>query len=330
MRNGDYSPNRILAVQEAANILISAKMQQNAENTVGFLTMGGKACNVVESLTADADRVQASLTKIPLVGDRAHFARALQIACLALSHRSKPHAEQRIVVFIGSEIREESSALEALAKKLRKDNVAVDIVALGVYETQNVLVEFNSKINKDNNSRLLIIPEGHSVIDMVVAHPIVLGNEAAAQMAASGGQGDAGFQFGFDPNMDPELAAVLRMSLEEERQRQLRESQAAASATTSTVPTDTVQADSAPPQSSPAQAENEEDDELALALKMSVLENAEVTGGGTTVAEDHPERAEGQASTAAPGPLDPDVQAAMEDEEFMKALQEDLDKDASK
>lgn len=41
---------------------------------------------------------------------------------------------------------------------------------------------------------------------------------AAAAAAASGGAG--GYDFGVDPNLDPELALALRVSMEEERARQ--------------------------------------------------------------------------------------------------------------
>lgn len=34
------------------------------------------------------------------------------------------------------------------------------------------------------------------------------------------GLGGAGFEFGVDPNEDPELALALRVSMEEQRQRQ--------------------------------------------------------------------------------------------------------------
>ena len=37
-----------------------------------------------------------------------------------------------------------------------------------------------------------------------------------------GGGGGAAFEFGVDPNIDPELALALRISMEEERQRQER------------------------------------------------------------------------------------------------------------
>ncbi len=42
MRNGDYNPTRMIAQQEAANLISGAKTQQNPETTVGIMTMAGK------------------------------------------------------------------------------------------------------------------------------------------------------------------------------------------------------------------------------------------------------------------------------------------------
>lgn len=40
-RNGDFSGSRWESQQEATNIIIEAKIQQNPENTVGLMSMAG-------------------------------------------------------------------------------------------------------------------------------------------------------------------------------------------------------------------------------------------------------------------------------------------------
>jgi 26S proteasome regulatory subunit N10 len=42
MRNGDYTPTRLEAQNDAVNLIFSAKTQANPENTVGLMTMAGK------------------------------------------------------------------------------------------------------------------------------------------------------------------------------------------------------------------------------------------------------------------------------------------------
>jgi hypothetical protein len=43
MRNGDFSPNRFEAMQDAVNLVCGTKIQSNPENVVGLLTMAGKS-----------------------------------------------------------------------------------------------------------------------------------------------------------------------------------------------------------------------------------------------------------------------------------------------
>ena len=41
MRNGDYSPSRLEAQADAAQLLANVKLQDNVENAVSIITMGG-------------------------------------------------------------------------------------------------------------------------------------------------------------------------------------------------------------------------------------------------------------------------------------------------
>jgi 26S proteasome regulatory subunit N10 len=41
MRNGDYVPSRFDAQADAVNTVVQTKLDSNAENTVGILTMAG-------------------------------------------------------------------------------------------------------------------------------------------------------------------------------------------------------------------------------------------------------------------------------------------------
>lgn len=302
MRNGDYFPNRLMGVQEASNLLCNAKMQQNQENTLGFLTFGGLACNVVETLTADVDRVITSITQVPLSGKKPHFARALQIASLALTHRINPRAEKRIIMFVGSPVVDDSQELTKLAKKLRKDNYAVDIVSFGVSDNVPTLQSFIENVNKDGNSRLLIVQEGASITDSLMSSAVFLGNDAVA--AAEGGAGATtgargAFDFGVDPSLDPELAMVLRMSMEDEMRRQ-----EALAAQQAAPPVAVPPAPQPPAGSSEGNRELTEDEELALALKLSEEEDK---------------------GASQPPEVNAEARAALDDEEFMSQLQSSLE-----
>ena len=42
MRNGDYTPTRLEAQQDAINLICGAKTQSNPENTVGVIACSGR------------------------------------------------------------------------------------------------------------------------------------------------------------------------------------------------------------------------------------------------------------------------------------------------
>jgi 26S proteasome regulatory subunit N10 len=44
MRNGDYQPTRFDAQADAVSTVVQTKLDANAENTVGVLTMAGNGC----------------------------------------------------------------------------------------------------------------------------------------------------------------------------------------------------------------------------------------------------------------------------------------------
>ena len=145
----------------------------------------------------------------------------------------------RIVLFIGSPVEAESSELVSVGKKLRKCNVAVDVVSFGdVDENAEKLEAFMGAVNKNNNSNLVTVPPGANLADVLLSTPIFMDEDAgggsgfaAAAAAASSHAAMQGFDGGdamMDGGDDPALALALRVSLEEERARQ--EAAAAASA----------------------------------------------------------------------------------------------------
>ena len=55
----------------------------------------------------------------------------MQIAQLALKHRENKNQKQRIVVFVGSPLEDSRDSLVKLGKRLRKNNVLIDVVTVG-------------------------------------------------------------------------------------------------------------------------------------------------------------------------------------------------------
>lgn len=154
---------------------------------------------------------------------------------LALKHRQNKSQHQRIIIFACSPISTPKAELDKLAKRLRKTSLNVDIVAFGDLDAEHVqkLESFNDNIkgppDAEHQSHIVILPPTDNLLsDSLLSTPILGGHGGASGMGGAGGdEGGAGgssdFPMGVDPNMDPELALAIRMSLEEEQRRAERE-----------------------------------------------------------------------------------------------------------
>ncbi|KDN37230.1 hypothetical protein K437DRAFT_252013 [Tilletiaria anomala UBC 951] len=225
MRNGDYTPSRWEAQSDAVNVLFNAKTNSNPENEVGLMTMAGKSPEVLVTLTKDIGKLLTALHSSTLSG-AANICTGINIAQLALKHRENKNQRQRIIAFVGSPIPDAQDSLIKLGKKLKKNNVAVDIINFGENgENEEKLRAFVESVDSGENSHLLSIPPGPQLLSDIILSSSVLSTDVGGAPGIStggdgGAGGDGGFDFGVDPSMDPELAMALRMSLEEEQARQ--------------------------------------------------------------------------------------------------------------
>ncbi|KAJ1031460.1 hypothetical protein NDA13_001853 [Ustilago tritici] len=222
MRNGDYTPTRWEAQADAVSMIFDAKTNSNPESEVGLMTMAGKSPEVLATLTQDMGKILAALHRSKIVGN-ADVATGINVASLALKHRQNKNQRQRVIVFVGSPVAQSEDDLVKLGKKLKKNNIAVDIVNFGEdAENQEKLSKFIEAVNSGENSHLLSVPAGPQLLsDIILTSPVLQeeGGDSGAGPSGSGG-GSNNFEFGVDPSMDPELAMALRLSLEEEQARQ--------------------------------------------------------------------------------------------------------------
>lgn len=223
-RNGDYTPTRFEAQVDAVTLIFSTKTNANPESTVGLMSMGGSGPVVLTTPTTDFGKVLDGLHRTKIAGE-AHLASGIAVARLALKHRSNSSQRQRIIVFSCSPVDDQQEGLVRLAKSLKKEKVSVDIVCFGELEEAHTakLVAFQEAVDGDEGSNIAILPPGSGLLrdslrmsQMLVAD---LGGSNSDGVEGGAGSAEDQFEFGVDPNMDPELALVLRMSFEEERQR---------------------------------------------------------------------------------------------------------------
>lgn len=215
-RNGDFVPTRLLAQQDAVSLVCHSK-KSNAENTVGLICMSG--AEVLVTLSPDAQKVMSRLQMVQPRGN-IQFGTSIRIAHLALRHRQSRNQRMRIVAFVGSPIQEDEKDLVRLGKRLKKENVSLDVVNFGEEETnQAKLTAMLEAVNgKDGTgSHLVTVTAGSMLHDSLMVSPIIVGEDGAGALPAGYG---GGYDFGVDVQDDPELALALRVSMEEQRARQ--------------------------------------------------------------------------------------------------------------
>ncbi|KAL2808549.1 hypothetical protein BJX63DRAFT_424505 [Aspergillus granulosus] len=223
-RNGDYTSTRWQAQIDAVSVIHTAKMRAHPQSAVGLMSMGGKGPEVLSTFTTDFGGILAGLHRTKIHGT-AHFTSSIQVAGLALKHRSEKSQRQRIIVFSCSPVDEDEKTLVKLAKKMKKNNVSIDVIAFGDLESDQTkkLEAFVENVKGGDGSNLAIIPPGPNLLsEELQASPILGGDGAGAGGMADGGDA-GGFDLDAAAENDPELAFALRLSLEEEKNRQEKE-----------------------------------------------------------------------------------------------------------
>lgn len=128
-------------------------------------------------------------------------------------------------MFSCAPISEDEKTLVKLAKKMKKNNVSIDIVAFGDLDsdTTKKLEAFIENVKGGDGSHLAIIPPGPNLLSEELQVTPILGGEGAGIAGAAGEESGEAFGFEDAAENDPELAFALRLSLEEEKNRQEKE-----------------------------------------------------------------------------------------------------------
>ena len=349
-RNGDYAPSRFDAQKETINFLASSKINSNPETTVGLLSLAGDRIEVHISPTRSPGAIMTALAKDVHIGGESKFVAGLKTAALALKNRQNKNQRQRIILFAGSPLpADDGKELLRLSKAFKKNNVSVDIINFGTENTTNENAErweaFVAGVGGGDANHLVNVPPGpHILSDMVMSSAIMAeeggGGRGSATSGASGGGGGGGGMAGFgdiDPNQDPEMALAIRMSMEEERARQQRLAGDTPAAATATGEAGTAAATTAATAASSDAVPMEDDEEallqqaIALSMQMNLSgeEAASVSPAAptttTTSATDAavtaaPTVGSDAALTQAQSEADIDIDAAMQDPDFINSL----------
>ncbi|KAL0575850.1 proteasome regulatory particle base subunit rpn10 [Marasmius crinis-equi] len=136
IRNGDYQPTRFDAQADAVNMVFQTKIDSNPENTVGVMSMAGKGSEVLVTHFKDLGQILHAIHKTSnkIGGGEIDIPTVIAIAQLALKYRRNKNLSQRTIVFVGSPSQGQGAnekGMVKLAKKFKKNDVAVDVVCFG-------------------------------------------------------------------------------------------------------------------------------------------------------------------------------------------------------
>ena len=99
---------------------------------------------------------------------------AVKVAQLSLKHRLNKNAKPRIVIFCGHPLEEDQSEYERLGKRLRQNNVAIDVINFANPDNVPKLQTLVDSASKNDNSHFLDVPMGVSMItDVLFTSPIL-------------------------------------------------------------------------------------------------------------------------------------------------------------
>lgn len=211
-RNGDFQPNRYQQQIDAADYYVRDLKNNSGNAHTAIIAGAGESPYVV---LADAATSAIYHEKLYIKGELDIYS-SIEIALLT--------SPEEIILFhcsvvLGDEkkIEEYKNDLKKLLKKLKKNNIALKIINFGEVESNTA---FWSDISADFSDDDVI-----SVINFMPDGGMLLWEQinSYSQFNSGGDNENAFMEYGgIDPSMDPELAMALRMSLEDEQQRQAR------------------------------------------------------------------------------------------------------------
>eukprot|EP00768_Dysnectes_brevis_P002496 gnl/Dysnectes_brevis/1874_a2154_624.p2 GENE.gnl/Dysnectes_brevis/1874_a2154_624~~gnl/Dysnectes_brevis/1874_a2154_624.p2 ORF type:complete len:370 (+),score=145.66 gnl/Dysnectes_brevis/1874_a2154_624:1923-3032(+) len=245
-RNADQLPSRLASQQEAASTLARSSINDSPMNTVSLISMGSRPKQILphsQNIGHVLDGIQRLRPEAQAKYTGTKVISALQMASLALKHRKHKQAACRVVMFLCSLPADLPEVLIKAAAKLKKTSIGLELVVFGletvpaVRSTAEAMVQAASKAG---NSRLVCMEPGdlRRLHDVLVSGPLMRGGPEEE---------------------DPEMAAVLRASLEEHR------AQMAAQSGVPVVPPETASGE-------PDLSAMTEEEQLQYVLRMSEME----------------------------------------------------------
>ncbi|KAH0787278.1 26S proteasome non-ATPase regulatory subunit 4 [Histomonas meleagridis] len=197
--DGDFYPNRLEAQKTAASRLIQYLSKQSNHAQFGIGVIGKNGPGVVTSLTSDSIILTNSILSIQ-TGGKAQLIHTIRCSFLAFKNTDTSFMEKSIIAFIGTHNDVNRDNAGVIARIANESNVSINIVSMGS--------------DVDNNDIL------EELVGMIKCPSYIVKAESSSStllsdvvLASQIGPGD-GSQLE-DPDIDPDLALTIQMSLED-------------------------------------------------------------------------------------------------------------------
>ena len=138
-----------------------------------------------------------------------NFFSSVKIAQLALKHRENKNQRQRIMAFVGHPVPEDQQKCEELGRRLKMNNVAIDIINFSNPANESKLSALVTAASKDDNCHFLNVPSGSDNLQGVLFSSSIF----ASEFDAPAGAGIGGAMPSGDADMDSEMAKAIELSL---------------------------------------------------------------------------------------------------------------------
>ncbi|KAL6928885.1 hypothetical protein ACO0SA_002215 [Hanseniaspora valbyensis] len=216
-RNGDFQPNRYQQEIDCSDYFVRNLKNSSGNAHTAIIAGAGDTPYVV---LADAE-TSAIYHKQLYIKGKLNILTSIEISLLT--------SPEEIILFHCSPITdtlkqdpEYKNKLIKLLKKLKKNNITLEVINFGEIDANTELwesiIQETGDAGSDSIKLMNFMPEGGNLLWEQI-------NDYKQRLIFNGEEGGANefMEFGgIDPSMDPELAMALRMSLEEEQQRQAR------------------------------------------------------------------------------------------------------------
>ena len=208
--DGDFYPNRLQAQGLGVERLMNYYFRTNADTQVALGTLAEDEFGIIESLTK-VGKPQKVSDKLPFIkrGGPIHLKDGIKCAFLALK-QANPKNYKKIIAFVGSEHTFTADDALQLANYANYNQIQINIVTFGenVNDEENLqlLVEQIEPIENVPNATFLHIASDSSLIfaDRLLASPLGPGSNIGRGIED------------VNPNEDPELSNVLKLSLQQQ------------------------------------------------------------------------------------------------------------------